>query len=55
MQHRPGHFMKAGMLESQIQTLEPLGIDEPGIAIDVRQPVAATVDEFVRYLDRTRA
>jgi gluconokinase len=54
MQHRPGHFMKAGMLESQIQTLEPLGDDEPGIAIDVRQPVAAIVDEFVRYLDRTR-
>jgi gluconokinase len=55
MRHRPGHFMKAGMLESQIQTLEPLGDDEPGVAIDVRQPVAAIVDEFVRYLDGSRA
>jgi gluconokinase len=55
MQHRPAHFMKAGMLESQLETLEPLADDEPGVAIDVRQPVAAIVEEFVRYLAHTRA
>jgi gluconokinase len=51
MRHRPGHFMKEGMLRSQIQTLEPLADDEPGIAIDVRAPVPTIVDQFVRYLD----
>jgi gluconokinase len=54
MKHRPQHFMKASMLESQIQTLEPLRHDEPGIAIDVRWSVDAIVDEFVHYLDRLR-
>ena len=55
MRHRPGHFMKASMLRSQIQTLEPLADDEPGVAIDVRLPVATIVDDFVRYLDRVRS
>jgi gluconokinase len=55
MRHRPGHFMKVSMLRSQIETLEPLADDEPGVAIDVRQPVPAIVDEFVRYLDGIRA
>ena len=54
MRHRPGHFMKVSMLRSQIETLEPLADDEPGVAIDVRQPVSAIVDEFVRYLDGIR-
>ncbi len=33
---RTGHFMKAGMLESQFRTLEPPQKDEQYIAIDVR-------------------
>jgi gluconokinase len=54
MKHRPEHFMKASMLQSQIETLEPLGHDEPGAAIDVSHSVDEIVDEFVRYLDRLR-
>jgi gluconokinase len=55
MKHRPEHFMKASMLQSQIDTLEPLQADEPGIAIDVRLSVDEVVDEFVRYLDRVNS
>jgi carbohydrate kinase (thermoresistant glucokinase family) len=54
MRHRPGHFMKASMLRSQIDALEPLADDEPGLTVDVRLPVAQIVDEFVRYLDGLR-
>ncbi len=32
---REGHFMKAGMLESQRRDLEPLGEDEAGFRIDI--------------------
>ncbi|MBV8927662.1 MAG: gluconokinase [Mycobacteriaceae bacterium] len=44
---RPGHFMPASLLASQFATLEPLGPDERGIAIDVNQDIDAIVDEFV--------
>jgi gluconokinase len=54
MRHRPGHFMKASMLRSQIDALEPLADDEPGLTVDVRLPVAQIVEEFVRYLDGLR-
>ncbi|CAM5400848.1 gluconokinase [Leifsonia shinshuensis] len=32
---RSGHFMKAGMLDSQLRTLEPLGADEAGVTADI--------------------
>lgn len=32
---RSGHFMKAGMLDSQLGTLEPLGADEAGVTADI--------------------
>lgn len=31
---RAGHFMPAGLLESQYDALEPLGADEPGLTVD---------------------
>jgi gluconokinase len=34
MEHRPGHFMPASLLKSQLDTLEPLAADEPGATID---------------------
>jgi gluconokinase len=52
MKHRPEHFMKASMLQSQIDTLEPLADDEPGCAIAVTKSVDEIVDAFVVYLDR---
>jgi gluconokinase len=35
LEHRAGHFMPASLLDSQLQTLEPLQSDEPGGNIDV--------------------
>ena len=31
--NRPGHFMPASLLDSQLATLEPLAADEPGITV----------------------
>lgn len=49
---RSGHFMPASLLRSQIDTLEPLQPDEPGIVIDVARPPAdvlrATLDAVRR-------
>jgi gluconokinase len=44
---RPGHFMPASLLASQFETLEPLGADEAGIAIDVDQNIDAIIDSYV--------
>ena len=44
---RAGHFMPPSLLPSQLLTLERLGPDEEGIAIDVDQPVSAIVEEYV--------
>ncbi|MFD7341919.1 gluconokinase [Streptomyces violascens] len=35
MAERKGHFMPAALLDSQYATLQPLGPDEPGVAVDV--------------------
>jgi carbohydrate kinase (thermoresistant glucokinase family) len=40
---RPGHFMPASLLDSQLATLEPLQADESGVVIDIGAPV----DEIV--------
>jgi len=34
MVHRPGHFMPVGLLGSQLATLEHIGGDEIGVAVD---------------------
>lgn len=44
---RSGHFMPAALLRSQLETLEPLGVDEPGVAVDVGRSVDAIVDTFL--------
>jgi gluconokinase len=38
--HRPGHFMKPGMLDSQLATLE---VPSDAVTVDVALPVAAQV------------
>lgn len=35
MAERKGHFMPTALLDSQFATLEPLGPDEAGVAVDV--------------------
>ncbi len=47
---RPGHFMPATLLQSQFATLEPLGPDEHGMALDVDESVESIVDRFLTYL-----
>jgi gluconokinase len=47
---RQGHFMKAGMLDSQLATLEPLLADEPGITIDNSAPLEQVVERAITEL-----
>jgi len=42
------HFMPPALLASQLQTLEPLADDEPGLEVDADQPVPSVVEEFLR-------
>ena len=42
------HFMPPGLLDSQLQTLEPLEPDEPGTAVDAGQSVEDVVAKFLR-------
>ena len=39
MKARPGHFMPASLLDSQLATLEPLQDDETGVVVDIAQPI----------------
>ncbi|MGV8966705.1 MAG: gluconokinase [Cellulomonas sp.] len=45
--NRPGHFMPASLMTSQLSTLEPLEADERGIVLDLRAPVDDLVDSFI--------
>lgn len=44
---RPGHFMRPGLMASQVDTLERLGPDEGGLVVDVRRSVPDIVAEAV--------
>ena len=44
---RSGHFMPAALLRSQFDALQPLGVDEAGVTVDVGQGVDAIVDAIV--------
>ncbi|WP_337003902.1 MULTISPECIES: gluconokinase [unclassified Microbacterium] len=49
---RPGHFMPVSLLDSQLQTLEPLGDDETG----VRVQASLGLDQEIRLIgDAVRA
>jgi gluconokinase len=50
---RPGHFMPASLITSQLETLEPLEPDEPGRVADLTAPVDDIVSEFTASLDPT--
>jgi carbohydrate kinase (thermoresistant glucokinase family) len=50
MTARKDHFMPASLLQSQLETLEPLEADEPGFTVDVELPAAAIVDEVLEQL-----
>lgn len=46
------HFMPASLLQSQFDTLQPLGADEAGMVVDVVQPLEDVVDEVLAALPR---
>lgn len=46
---RAGHFMPVALLDSQLDTLEPLADDEPGLTVDAAEPVDVTIDRFLRW------
>ncbi|HEY4225623.1 MAG TPA: gluconokinase [Pseudolysinimonas sp.] len=41
MTHRPGHFMPASLLDSQLATLEPPAPDEHALTVDASAPIGA--------------
>ena len=50
MQHRPGHFMPASLLQSQFDTLEPLEEDETGRVFDVTRPVEEIAQKAAAWI-----
>jgi gluconokinase len=50
---RPGHFMPASLVTSQLETLEPLEPDEVGSTVDLTALVDDIVADFTANLDRT--
>ncbi len=45
------HFMPPALLRSQFDTLEPLGQDEPGVVVDVSQPVDGVVADAIAAVE----
>ncbi|WP_349897496.1 gluconokinase [Parafrigoribacterium soli] len=43
---RKGHYMPPALLDSQIETLEPLGPEEPGFTVQIDQAPEQIVDEI---------
>ncbi|MFY0409263.1 gluconokinase [Solicola sp. PLA-1-18] len=50
--HRSGHFMPVSLLESQKDTLVPLGDDEPGLRVDVADSPDQIADAFLADLEQ---
>ncbi|GAC1428170.1 MAG: gluconokinase [Burkholderiaceae bacterium] len=48
MQRRTGHFMPASLLDSQLRDLQPLGLDEGGITLDIAAPPEELVARILR-------
>jgi carbohydrate kinase (thermoresistant glucokinase family) len=47
---RTGHFMPTSLLDSQLDTLEALAPDEPGIVVDIDRPVGEIIADAVARL-----
>lgn len=55
MQTRERHFMPASLLDSQLDTLEPLQFDEWAVVVDVAPPMEQVIDDADEAVRRTRA
>jgi gluconokinase len=51
--NRPGHFMPASLLTSQLDTLERPQPDELAITLDASHPIAASCEQVVAWLRAT--
>ncbi len=54
MEHRRGHYMPVSLLASQLDTLESLGPDEPGIVVPTDRPVVEITEEIAEALSAPR-
>lgn len=50
LEHRAGHYMPASLLSTQLDTLEPLGDDEPGVTISNEGTEAVVLDRALGAL-----
>ncbi len=50
MQHRPGHFMPASLLDSQLATLEAPGPDENAIPVDCAEPLHPALERVAALI-----
>lgn len=55
MATRTRHFMPVSLLQSQLDTLEPLESDEAGVVVDVAAPLDEVVQEALRAVGRAQA
>ena len=51
---RRAHFFPPSMLDSQLETLEPVRSDEPVLVVDADRPVAVIAAEIVAALSPRR-
>jgi gluconokinase len=51
--HREGHFMPAGLLDSQFATLEPPDTSENPVTVSIDAPVDAIINDIIRQLGVT--
>ena len=54
LQERRGHYMPPSLLRSQLDTLEPLGEDEPGAVVPGEGSVEETVGDLLAALRTER-
>jgi gluconokinase len=52
LRNRVGHYMPASLLGSQLDTLEPLGPDEPGIIVRADHPPAEVIETVLAKLEK---
>lgn len=52
MNHRPGHFMPASLLDSQLEALEMLGEDEKGQVFNIAYSPGELVEQVADWLYR---
>lgn len=50
---RDGHFMPAGLLDSQLAALEPLDADELGSKVDISKPLPDVIQQSDTYIRKT--